>query len=123
MSLFDPASTILVAKGETKILKLTVTQEDNSPLDLTGAVLYMTVKRFQEDATIIFTKRSTDPLQIAITRPRHGEAEIYILSGDTRGLSAVDYVYDIWVVLTGDRRYPVILPGLLTITQPITTIP
>ena len=123
MGMMDPDSTILVARGETKTLRLTITQEGGTPLDLTSATLYMTVKRFMDDKSILIAKVSTNPLQISITRPKHGEAEIYLVSSDTRALAPTDYVYDIWVVLPGDKRYPVILPGQLTVEASITTFP
>jgi len=114
------SNTIELFKGESKDLVVTVTQlseaaSDNEcvdvydPVDLTGATVFFTVRKSVKEALSILEKDSTNALEIEVSSPATtGVATIYITSGDTVGLDAGTYVFDIWVELSSGKRSPVI---------------
>jgi len=129
-SLLLPDNAIEVIRGETKTLRLTVQQKDPTgekqwiPVDLTGAVVYMTVKKEAEHREYLFQKKSTVPAEAQITNERGGVAEIYLTAEDTANLDTTDYVFDVWVHYTATgKRYPVVKPSVLRLVPGVTRIP
>jgi hypothetical protein len=115
-------NALVLVRGASKTVELTIVGSDKKPVDLTGATLWFTVKERVEDRDPLILKRSTDGAQIAITQPFSGKAEIYLFPGDTAKLEPQEYVFDVWVVLANGKRYPVIPPSTLAIVPSVTVI-
>ena len=120
MSLTDPKNTIVVAQGASKTLALTVFDSTGNPVDLTGAVIYMTVRDSLEADFVRIRKTSTSPAEIQIPEPRNGSAKIFILPSDTETLDYGDYVYDIWVETGTGDRVPVVPVSIFRVERAVT---
>lgn len=112
-----------IFRGTSKTLKLQVLDAQGVAQDITGARILFTVKSAVTDAAPVFQKDSTDVLQIALTYPREGKAEIYLHPADTLSLSRKSYVYDVFVILASGRRGEVIPPSLFEIQETVTRVP
>ena len=102
-----------VFKGEYKLLVLTVTDDEQDPVDLTAA----TALEFQVKTAV----GAADPPLIGkaigtgvTLRPQAGitlgQAEIEIQTSDTSALAPGTYYYDVVLVLAG-KRYFVVPPS------------
>lgn len=116
------SDALVVFRGESKTLRLEVTQSSVA-VDLTGAVVYFTVKQGVSDRDPLFQKTSTEPTQIEITNPRAGVANILLTPVDTANLDAGDYIYDVWIHYTATgKRFPVVYPSTFRVELPVTRI-
>lgn len=114
------SSAIELFRGESKDLSLCVTQfiseaEVNEcvdvygPVDLTGSTLFFCVRKQTTDPASLIDKSSDDPIEIEILTPASlGKSIIHITSGDTVGLEAGKYFFDIWIQLSSGKRSPII---------------
>jgi hypothetical protein len=113
-------SDIEAVRGDGEIYLLTMT-EDDAPLDLTDAEMWMTAKRHirDADADAIFQKTVGDG--ITITDAEGGLATVELIPGDTSDLAArtVRLVYDVQVKLVSGRIVTP-LKGRLTVEPDVT---
>lgn len=122
MSFFLPEGTIDVVQGASELVDVTVSKSNGDPQDLTGAILYFTVKIKASDQYPVIQKISTDSTQIEIPNPTDGKAKVYLRSSDTAGLLPRRYVYDIWVSLEDGTRYVVVPTNILEVKPGVTTL-
>ena len=114
-------SDIAAIRGDGETYLLTVT-EDDAPLDLTDAEMWMTAKRHirDADADAIFQKTVGDGITIDAD-PTTGLATVELVPGDTSALAArtVRLIYDVQVKLSSGR---IITPlkGTLTVEPDVT---
>lgn len=119
-----PEHTILLIKGTSKTLKLVVQDENCDPIDITGARVVFSVKETFDDEFPLIFKDSQDALEVVITTPKLGMADIYIKPEDTHNmLSTFDYVYDAWVIQASGDRFAVIPPSTFKVRDSVTRIP
>ena len=123
MSFVSHANLISVIRGSSKAFEITVTDDQDEPVDLTGATMYFTVKRDISEPLPTVRKSSADPTQILIAAPRTGVAKLFLVPGDTHGKSIGGYVFDVWVILVDGRRIPVIPPSQFEVEQGVTVVP
>ena len=123
MSILFPENAVTIIRGASKTLKLTVTDENNAMVNLTGARVYFTVKISDRDPQPLFQKSSNNPAQAEITTPREGIALIYLQPSDTQNLDPHEYLFDVWVVLANGKRYPVVKPSVFKVEPGISFIP
>jgi hypothetical protein len=127
MGILAPKNTLSLYRGTSKTLKLRVTSKSSTgtlvPVDLTGSKLYFTVKVKICDSLPLIQKTSDIGGDIDIVEPRSGIAHIYLSPVDTYQDTKRQYVYDVWVVLTSGKRYPVIPPTVLEVLPAVTDIP
>jgi hypothetical protein len=123
------ANAIEVWRGQSKDIELTITQEviENSetvtrPLPLTGATLYFQVRSRPQDTETLISKSSVVSGEITITDSDNGIVTIHLVPDDTKYLAADAYVFDVWIKLTGNQRYPIIEVSEFTVKQPVTVI-
>lgn len=121
-SLLDPVNSVTIVRGASKKLALTVQDENDSPVDLTGSRLVFTLKTSLASEHPLLVKTSDDDSQILITSPTAGLAEVYILPADTKGLEPGQYVFDIWLIDSDSNHYPVTKPVLLTVQAAVTVL-
>ena len=111
---------ISATRGDSERFLLTLT-EDEEPLDLTGAEVWMTAKRHlrDTDAEAVFQKSVGDG--ITITDDEGGLAQVDLVPGDTSGLPTrvMRLHYDVQVKTQGGR---VLTPisGTLTVSPDVT---
>jgi hypothetical protein len=122
----DSEGSLEITRGESKELELHVTtlvDETEENYDLTGAVIYLTVKCRAKDVENAVQLVSTDSSQIAIDAdPRTGKATIHFSPGDTNNLATGTYVFDI-VVVSGAERYYILGPSDFTVSHGVTRLP
>lgn len=118
-----PANTITMTAGTSKTFGLTVNDCDGNPVDITGARIIFTVKGCVDDTQPIIQKDSNNPLEIVLTQPRLGQAQIYLQPADTQNLDPGEYVFDVWVILPSGKRYQVITPTPFIIKAGVTYLP
>ena len=124
-----PENAIEVTRGSAKTFALTVTDPDSPdaknprPIDLTDCKVVMTVKVKAEDRDPLIFKTSDDPSQVEITQPREGIAKIYLLPADTKHLDVRSYTFDVWVVLSNGKPYPVVPPSVFEVIAGVTVLP
>jgi hypothetical protein len=114
-------NAITILRGESKTLKLTVTNPDSTPLNLTGGRIVFTVKGNALDAIPLLQKTTDNSSQALITSATGGLAEIYMIPGDTKTLSIKEYVFDVWLIL-GGKQYPIVPPSTLNLQPGVTTL-
>lgn len=122
-TLLFPENAIVITRGSSKTLELTVTDEKGKLADLTGARVYFTVKVGPLDERPLFQKVSTDTAQAEITLPREGKARIYIVPADTQYLDPHEYVFDVWVVYPSGKRYQVVKSSVFEVQPGVGYIP
>jgi hypothetical protein len=123
-----PENAIFITRGSAKTLALTVTDPDSdpkdpTPIDLTDARVVMSVKVKAEDRDPLIFKSSDDPDQVLITQPREGVAKIFLVPSDTKNLDIRAYVFDVWVVLSNGKPYPVVPPSVFEVEAGVTVLP
>jgi len=131
-SLLLPKNALEVIQGESKTIRLSVTQPDPTgvkkriPFPLTGGVVYMTIKKALEDREPLIQKVSTEPTQAQITNDLGGVAEFYLTPADTHTMDLGDYFFDIWVKFTSGpyngKRYPVVRPSTFRLVPGVTRL-
>jgi hypothetical protein len=123
-SLISPEHTIILVKGTTKTLELTVTDLDDDPIDITGARVLFTVKEDFEDEFPLIQKTTDVVAEAVITKPQAGIAEFFLTPSDTQNLETeFDYIYDVWVVQASGDRFAVIPPSVFKLQDSVTRIP
>jgi hypothetical protein len=123
VSILYPENAISIIRGSSKTLKLTVTDENDAVVNLTGATIYFSVKVGERDPQPLFQKSSLNPAQAEITTPREGVALIYLQPSDTQSLDPHEYVFDVWTVLANGKRYPVVKPSVFEVKPGVSLIP
>lgn len=123
MSTLFPENAVVIIRGSSKTLKLSVKDENDAFVNLTGATIYFTVKVSERDAQPLFQKSSSNPAQIEITTPREGVALIYLQPSDTQNLDPHEYVFDVWAILSNGKRYPVVKPSVFKVDPGVSFIP
>lgn len=114
--------TLKLKRGESKTLRLTVTDDSGVAVDLTGARVKMTAVEAATPANVLFTKDSAVGVsEVDITTPLSGIADIFIEPSDTSAVTLYSFMYDIWVELASGKRYAVVCPSELYISQTYTT--
>jgi hypothetical protein len=125
-------NAIEIYKGQSKDIEVDLTQPGIDPrtnlpadvsVDLAGAVMYCSVRSEPGNPILLIKKVSTDVTQISFTAPTtSGVAVIHFGPLDTYKLEADTYVFDVWVVLSGGKTYPVIEVSEFIVKQPVTII-
>lgn len=123
MSTLFPENALTIVRGSSKTLKLTVKDENEAFVNLTGATIYFTVKVSERDAQPLFQKSTLVPTQAEITVPREGVALIYLQPSDTQNLDPHEYVFDVWAILANGKRYPVVKPSVFKVEPGVSFIP
>lgn len=83
-------------RGDSRVLKIVVTNSDGTPFNLTGCTIFFTLNINEEpandttDTTAIIKKTAT-----SIPSPALGIANITLTNTDTKALSEDEYWYDI----------------------------
>lgn len=94
---------IKVARGDSKTIQITVRDKfgDLAPFDLTGAIVYFTVKKTiaETDASAVIAKTS-DGGGITIISAANGEFDIELTPGDT-SITPMEYVFDVRIAKSG----------------------
>lgn len=124
-------TTIPLHVGETRTVDLTIFEPDPTPEDPNqvkpkdlsegSPVIHFNVKKDFGDASPVITKTSASASEINIEDPENGKVRIFIEPADTQALDPGTYVYDIWVVFTGDARTHVIGPCTFELKKTVTT--
>ena len=121
-SMLDSETALEVIHGETKELELTVVDSAGAKFDLTGALLYLTVKCKVSDTNNVLQLTSTPVAGIVIaTDPRDGTATITFSAAQTAKTPGT-YVYDIWLQESGGERHPIIGPEKFKIVRGVTRL-
>jgi hypothetical protein len=118
---------IEIYKGEDRTITITVRNSSGARVDITGAVLYFTVRISPFAAVSSIALNSTlQPAQFTILDQTNattkGDYQVKLLPANTRDLPASDsYVWDSWIVLGGEQQ-PVIADAKFTLKQPVTVL-
>ena len=98
---------------DDRTLSLTVHQENGTPVNITSAKMWFTVKNRLTDidsVAVIQKKYSVaggSDADIRFTEPVNGKAEIYIVPDDTDEVDPGIYVFDIQVTLANGKTYTI----------------
>ena len=108
-------------RGASAVFDITVTDEEDVPVDLTGAELTFTMKRRLADPdALAIVQKVNDGVGIIIDLPASGEAHVVIAPDDTAGLAFYQqkFKYDL-IAVTDDRR-EVLAHGTITVVPVVT---
>jgi len=94
------AGEIEIYRGDDLTIQATARDSSGAVVNLTGAVIKMTVRTSPSAANIVFQKTSADPTQIAITGAATGQFEIYIVPANTSTRECKRYWYDVEITLS-----------------------
>jgi len=113
-------NTIRLTRGQTKVLLITVKDQEGRPASLSGATIYFTARR-DYTSDVVIEKNSPDN-GIEITDAAKGEAVITLSSTDTE-VQRGTYRYDCWVEFPGTPpiRHPVVKYADLCVEDRLTT--
>ena len=97
-------------RGDGRNYEITITDEDDVVVDITGAKIWFTLKSSYDeaDADAEFQLSSADASEIALTDPVNGIAEIYISNDNTKDLLGQTYYFDVQLVELGEQPRTVI---------------
>lgn len=104
---------LVYTRGDSRTLRLKVTDSANQPVNLTGAKVWFTVKKAANDpdSQAIITRRTANAngadSQVLVTNGLAGQAEIY-LDASIGWRKEGTYVYDIQVKTALGRIYTVV---------------
>jgi len=105
-----------IARGDTDYLEIEITDEETAmPVDITGAVIYFTVKKSSADSDqeALIYKEISEHIE-----PINGKSRLDILSTDTN-LPIGRYLYDLVIIFpSGDRKH-LIPPSNFIITSTV----
>jgi len=111
-------STINMYRGDSETLELSVTNSEGDAFNLTGHLVFMTIKATSGD--FVLTKSSDVDGEIDVIAPADGQALIYITPEDTEAMNpSTAYQYDIQVSQSTTFR-KTILKGVVKIEKDIT---
>ena len=115
-----PATTITIIRGTDNTIQVTLTQANGSPIDLTGATVFFTVKSADSinetdstDAQAVIKKTYTN-----IPNPTAGIVNIALSNSDT-DITSGNYLYDI-KLKTSTGAMSAISAGAFDITDAVT---
>lgn len=93
-------------RGDSRRIAFTVLDQEAAPIDLTGAVVRLTIKENRNDANddAIALKRSYYDYEIELTDPSAGEGVAKLEKADTRDEAVKTYFWDLEVSRQGDLR-------------------
>lgn len=119
-----PENALSVVRGSSRTLTLMVTDPANNgaALNITGAMIYFTVKKRLTDALPLIQKTGILAQEIDLIEPRAGHAEIYLVPADTQHLDPGLYVFDVWVILANGKHVPVIEPSTFEVLPTVTVL-
>lgn len=101
-----------IIRGTSVTFTVTVTDQNDDALDLTGASAHCWVKTSASAETPVIAKSSGNPGEIDILVPEtDGQLEINFDPVDTQSLDAGTYYYDVLVQLATGERYVVVKPS------------
>jgi hypothetical protein len=123
MGLMLPENSLEVIRGTSKTLELVITDESGGVVDLTGARIVFSVKTSPGDPLPLIQKTTDHVAQVEITLPREGKARIYLQPSDTQTLEALQYVFDVWLILTSGKRFAVVPSSIFAVKPGVTLIP
>lgn len=113
-------NAIRMSRGDNRTFTLTVKDTSGKPIDLTGALIWFTVKKtldnIMDDSTAMFTRATANAQgggedQIKTT---DGGAEIYIVPSNTQNMKlGITYVVDVQVKLGADNVHTVWIGTLI----------
>lgn len=109
---------VTLTKGLHKTIKVRVADSLGAPYDLTGAVLYFTVKRLIGDAAATFALDTGDVAKGQITEAKAGLVEFYVVPANTSSLTTGPYFYDVQMVVAS-KTYSVIPASPLEISPSV----
>lgn len=118
-----PRNSVRVIRGTSKTLQLSVVDERNKPVNLTGATVVMTVKNQVDDLRNVFQKTSAFSSQVLIIDPFGGLANIFLQPADTQFLDIRQYVFDVWVIFPSNQRFAVVPPTIFDLQAGVTLLP
>lgn len=131
-TLTKSSNAVEVYKGQSKDLQIKIVEDGvdpvsgkpgDVPVPLTGATVYCSVRTRPGNPELLISKVSTDSTQITIETPAiNGICTIHLIPTDTYKLDADTYVFDVWVVLSGGKTYPVIEVTEFIVKEPVTVI-
>lgn len=122
-SLLGPENEIEIYRGSSKTFELEVVDAEEEVVDLTGARVVFSVKCSLSDPAPLIQKDSDKGVgEVEIAHPLTGIAEIKLVPADTRAMTPGEYIFDVWVVLAGGTRGPVILPSPFKVVAGVTVL-
>lgn len=123
-SMLGPENQIEIYRGASKTYILEVLDADNVAVDLTSARIVLTVKCDLNDPGPLIQKDSDvgGGVEIDITKPLEGIAEIKFVPSDTQTMDVGEYTFDVWVVLASGTRGPVLLPSPFRVLAGVTVL-
>jgi hypothetical protein len=122
---------ISIFPGRDYTAKITLTIDvpvPSTPLDLTGALLWLSVKdeTSDSDADALILKRNTaaggDDTEILIMDATNGDLEVYFVPDDTNGWSEGDYWFDLVVETSSIGRKQAVPPSCFHVGYTITKV-
>lgn len=97
---------------------LTLTDNTNTAIDLTGCSFKMQVRKFADSSAVI-EEFSNDAENIQETDLVNGKITLYLTASQTASLTAGKYVYDLKIIPSTDTAYAIIY-GYFTVDEEIT---
>jgi len=103
-------NAIQIHKGNHGTWLLTVYDENDDTIDLTGAGVIFTVKKTKTTPAVSVQRRSPDAggsineIEILDQVTSPGQCYVKIIPANTRDLDAGDYVYDVKVIIGGQEK-------------------
>lgn len=110
------SKNITIDQGKTKILNLSFTDENGVAYNLTGATVYLTVKKkyTQTDAQANLQKTIT-----VHTDAVNGITQIEFIPADTATIPIGNYFYDVQIVDSNNKKF-VVFDGVFFVKDTVT---
>jgi len=123
VGIMQPENAVAIVKGSSRTYEIHVQDEHCDPVNLTGSLMYFTVKENQGDVAPYIQKTSQNALEIDFVDAVGGVARVYIDPSDTFNARAKPYCFDVWLILPTGKRYVIIQTSVFDIQAGVTVIP
>lgn len=121
------SNAVQMVRGARRQFTITVRDQNNALVDLTGATPYFTVaKKLDATTTEIDLNGTGDPTQCFLLTQAGatlGQYRVILLPADTNSLKSQLYRYDSWVEFSATDRQPVICDEDFDLKGSVTQFP
>lgn len=102
-----PSNSISLYKGDNRIIRIYVKDENLDIINLNGAEARLFVAESSKSTSYVLRKTTANYSEGTIRTPERGEIVFFIDGSDTEELEATQYFYQVIVILNNGQRYTV----------------
>jgi hypothetical protein len=104
--------------GDNKTYRVLLRDRDVNPIDVTGGIGVLTVKKYKTDTSAVIQKRTDTAGEGELGSADIGEMFFYLVPADTESLETRQYVFDVQFKAASGNVYTT-MEGTLNLGRPV----